>query len=173
MFDYLNIFVCTQRTLQIIFFSCVSLPVRVSLYIQTSTVHFPIAWGSLLPSYSGAKQRLTVPVLRSRKLTFVLPAHWVLFNFYTGPSAVQLPSPTPVASQQSVCVTLHPPAPAHRGLPTHSNTCSRHAGFGVSVRCLRKCPSLAMLLLHWRFSDVLGNLTAHTGLHSKQIYLML
>lgn len=42
------------------------------------------------------------------------------------------------------------------------------AGFGVSVHCLRKCPSLTVPLFRWRFFDALGNLTVHTGLHLKQ-----
>ncbi len=107
-------------------------------------------------------------MLSSRKLTFVLPAHRGLFNFYSGPSAIQLLSATPVASQQPVCVTLHMPALARHGLPAHSDTCSRDTGVKANEHCLRKCLSLVLTLFRWRFCDVLGNLIVQTGLHLKQ-----
>lgn len=75
-------------------------------------------------------------------------------TFTWAPLPSQLPSPTPVASQQSVCVTLHPPAPARRGLPTHSNTCSPARWFwrerALSEKMPLACHTVVTLAFLWR-----------------------
>lgn len=101
-----------------------------SLYLQTST--FPYSLRSLNKGQ---------PVQRPRKLTFILPACWGLFNFLMGPFAVQLPCLQHLRplSSPSTCQQL----PAFKCVIRMTNIWVKLLLFnkvGDLVYCLKRCP---------------------------------
>lgn len=142
-----------------------SVPVHVSLYIQTSTFPYSLTGptkaylckvlGNLPSSFQHIGACLTftrAPTLSNSRLQHL----WPLNSLSVSPSTCQC---------QSATDWQHIQIPA-AGTPVSTRACI------VSENALLH--SLVLLFsTKVIFSDVLGDVTVHTGLHLKQTYLML